>query len=355
MKILHLHTELNKTCGITKTILQLAKDLPSEFQNYVFALGGDNTGLFKKNGVNTIIFEKNKYLVVPIVRKITQICRLEKINILHSHNRYFDFITKMIAIRNNIPRITTVHSKVYGLKQISYRSPYLIAVSDSIKEHLISTFNLSADWITVIHNYVDKKYSAESSKKNDVFNNNKNKIFLFIGRLCKEKGVDILVRAFLKLQNNNSNRDDIFLLIIGAGPMYGSLRSFIQNNKLNAELMLPQEDVSKYYKNAYTVVIPSRVDPFPLVMLEAGAFAKPFIGGAVDGIDEFITDRQEGVKIIPGNVDELFEAMEIMLNEPVFAAEMGMNLQAKVNSECSAKNILPKYIEYYEGVLRSER
>ncbi len=351
MKILHLQTELNKTCGITKTILLLAKNSQKGIQHNVFTLGGDNISSFINNGISVQVINGNKNSLLDSLRifyKLFKYCKKEKIDILHAHHRYFDFLSFVLGKFLRIKKVTSVHSKVYGQKLFSYKSPKLIAVSNSIKNHLMKNYNIEEKRITLINNFVEDNGVTSLSHNSNLLIPRDQKIILFVGRFSREKGVDILVRAFRLLQKNN---EKIFLVMIGTGEEELFLKSFIAENKLNALTLVPQEDVSRYYKSADIIILPSRVDPFPLVMLESGMMAKPFIGGGVDGIGEFIEHDQNGLLVEPENVEELAAAIKKLLNDPVKASYLGRNLYEKVKLNCSAEKIIPKYLGLYKEVL----
>jgi glycosyltransferase involved in cell wall biosynthesis len=350
MKILHSHTELNKTCGITKILFLLAKNPSDGYEHLIFAIGGDNVELFINNGINTIICKRKKYSPIDIVKTVydlVKICKKENINIIHAHSRYFDYLASIAARFINISRITSVQSKVYGMKRLSYKSPYLIAPCNSIREHLVNVFRVKESRISVVNNFVDDYHNNNSAK----YSLSGQKILLFVGRFSKEKGVDILIQAFKKLQ---IYENDVRLILVGAGAEEKYLRKYIINNKLNAELIQPYENINKYYLNAFAIVLPSRVDPFPLVMLEAGIMAKPFIGAAVDGIKEFIENGKDGLLVKPGNVDELNLAMELMINDPKRAEKMGVLLSKKVKQKCLSNVIIQKYTEIYKRIISND-
>jgi len=146
----------------------------------------------------------------------------------------------------------------------------------------------------------------------------------------------------------------VHLVMIGSGDQEAYLKSFIHENKLSAEVIAPLGNVNVYYKRAFAVVLPSRVDPFPLVMLETGIMSKPFIGSAVDGIAEFIESGKDGLLVSPGDINELFAAMKKILDEPLLADSFGKDLFIKVKQKCSTNVILPNYLELYKRVMSGD-
>ncbi len=101
-----------------------------------------------------------------------------------------------------------------GKKRLSFKADKIIAVSNSVKSLLNGYYNVADTKITMLHNYLEP---IEINGKGPGLNiraelgipDNGN-IILFIGRITKLKGVDLLIRAFKILREKNKN---IFLLI----------------------------------------------------------------------------------------------------------------------------------------------
>ena len=143
MKILHLQTELNLSCGITKSILLIMKNSSTDFQHQVIASGGDGVFMFTEQGINTRIIENSRsklFKSIKIIFLLISFCKQNKIDIIHSHHRYFDFLSFLISRIVKVKTVMSVHSKVYKHKRFSYKSKILIAVSESIKNHLQREF-----------------------------------------------------------------------------------------------------------------------------------------------------------------------------------------------------------------------
>ena len=87
---------------------------------------------------------------------------------------------------------------------------------------------------------------------------------------------------------------------MGAGEELKFINDFIKKNNLKALVLPSKENVFDYFNIIDIVVLPSRIDPFPLVMLESGLMKKAFIGSSVDGIKEFIVNGKDGIRFSKG-------------------------------------------------------
>ncbi|GAB4150128.1 MAG: hypothetical protein Fur0015_14270 [Ignavibacteriales bacterium] len=93
--------------------------------------------------------------------------------------------------------------------------------------------------------------------------------------------------------------------------------------------------------------MPSRVDPFPLVMLEAGLFRIPLIGSKVDGIAEFIEDEKDGLFFEANNCEDLQNKIQKIYNNKTFALQLSKNLHEKVIRDYDIKHFLTDYRNIY--------
>lgn len=134
-------------------------------------------------------------------------------------------------------------------------------------------------------------------------------IFLSVARLCRQKGQDVLLKAFAKAR---AQAPQARLRLVGAGPDEPMLRALAQSLELgdSVEFCGFQTDLSKYYRSARVFVMPSRWDGFALVLLQALAFGLPLVATNCDfGPADLVTDPRLGRVVAVEDVDGLAEAM----------------------------------------------
>jgi L-malate glycosyltransferase len=356
MRILHLQPELKIACGITKTIYLLVKNTSQEINHSIFTLGGDAIERFKNAKMNVVIYPKNRRGLFPsivILIKIFSLVKKQKIDILHSHHRYFDLNAFIISKLISVKTITSVHSKVYGKKIISYKADYLIACSNSIKDHLIGYFKINSERIKVIYNFVDPKEAIvkieRSVLRRELGIEEQFIVIGFIGRFSvREKGVDILLESFHRL---SSDYTSLILVLIGAGEDLNLINDFIKKNNLKVLVLPSKVNIFDYFNIIDIVVLPSRVDPFPLVMLESGMMKKTFIGSDVDGIKEFIVNGIDGFIFPTENVDLLTENLDALITNSELRIKFGHYLNEKVINNFTSEKIVPLYKLAYQKLL----
>ena len=346
MNILHLYTDLNITCGISKTIFNIINGSKNEINHYVVCYGGNRVKNFSDNQISIKIIERRKFLPITFFT-ILKICKINRIDIVHSHHRIFDLFAFYLKLFLDIKTVTSVQSKVYGKKRLSYKADYLIAVSDTIRKHLINYFAKDDKKIFLINNFVSQKEFEFDGKSANFNDGDNSKTICFIGRFSKEKGVDILLKAFSEIKERINS---VKLLLVGTGELLEEMTKYIQTNKLNVEIFSPQLNIVSFYKSADIIVLPSRVDPFPLTMVEAGLMKIPFVGSNVDGIAEFIEHGVNGSLCLPENVADLIDILMDNLTDYQNAQLRAEKLYQKVIVDFTEEKIIPKYISLYKFI-----
>ena len=146
-------------------------------------------------------------------------------------------------------------------------------------------------------------------------------IFLFVGRLKKEKGVFELARAFT---NISKERNDLVLWFVGPDEenIQDDLKSITLDCNSNA-LFVPYTTAPEDYFTASDIYcLPSYREGFGSTIIEAAACGLPAIGSNIYGITDAIIDGKTGVLVEKGNVDELASAMLSLVNDTSLMKKM---------------------------------
>ena len=133
-------------------------------------------------------------------------------------------------------------------------------------------------------------------------------VFIFVGRLVKDKGINELITAFVRFSETNKQ---VKLLLVG--PFEQHLNpindSTLQKIKENSTIISVgyQNDVRPYYAISDCLVFPSYREGFPNVVLQAGAMNLPCIVTNINGSNEIITNNENGLIIEVKNENAIFE------------------------------------------------
>lgn len=182
---------------------------------------------------------------------------------------------------------------------------------------------------TVIHNGIDAAAfcsMAGSSSKNP------RRTLLSVGKFEENKGQDVLVRAFATLVADYADLD---LMLVGAtAATLQPLRQICVQLGIQHRVYFRPDvlhhDVASCFASASIFVLPSRVEPFGIVLLEAGCFALPVVASAVGGVPEILEDGVTALLIEPDRPDKLALALRTVLDDPASARAMGERLRVHV-------------------------
>jgi glycosyltransferase involved in cell wall biosynthesis len=179
---------------------------------------------------------------------------------------------------------------------------------------------------------------GEKLKKNYLIDNHQ-LVFIFVGRIVKDKGINELLDSFDTLSNSYTN---IKLLLVGAyedelDPISDNSKKILQDNK-NIINVGYQNDVRPFFAISHCLVFPSYREGFPNVVMQAGAMSLPSIVTDINGCNEIIKDRRNGLIVAAKDKDALMRAMkEIIQND---------NLRV-IMSQYSRDDIIDRYSQKY--------
>jgi glycosyltransferase involved in cell wall biosynthesis len=119
----------------------------------------------------------------------------------------------------------------------------------------------------------------------------------------------------------------------------------IAHHGLEARFVLhpASRDTASLYRDATCAVIPSDIEPFSMVAIEAAAHARPVIATRSGGPDDIVLDGETGLLIDIGNVDSLADAMLTIIRDIAKAARMGEAARAHFQTEYAPDAVIPRY------------
>lgn len=186
------------------------------------------------------------------------------------------------------------------------------------KLHVIGNGNVNGVNVDFFDRTDDVVLRAQAIRKEGSFT------FCFVGRIVGDKGINELVEAFLKLV---SEFPACRLILVGdfeekLDPVMPVVRQIIFENE---QIVFAgwQDDIRPYLAASDVFVFPSYREGFPNVILQAGAMGLPCIVTDINGSNEIIHDRVNGLIIPPRDKDALWKAMKIMVTDETIRREMG--------------------------------
>lgn len=357
---------------------------------------GYDVVMISSNGkdLNDVIdYEKCRHYVIPLTRKITpikdliatfilyRILVIEKPEIVHTHTPKAGIVGMLASFLARVPvRLHTVAGlpllEAKGLKRLilnlveklTYRfSTKVYPNSYGLKNIILKNKFTTEDKLCVIGNgssngidtsfFNPELFSSEEKKslKPKLGINQNDFVFIFVGRLVSDKGINELVESFDKLCLSHKN---VKLLLVGPfeddlDPLNASTKLLIKSNKKIISVGY-QNDVRPYFSISDALVFPSYREGFPNVVMQAGAMGLPSIVSNINGCNEIIKNGYNGLVVPTKDVKSLHNAMfrifqdrQLYLNCSVKSRLVIVN---NFEQKLFWKNLLRQYKSYKFGL-----
>ena len=229
----------------------------------------------------------------------------------------------------------------------------LISVANEYEKKIFSNINKNLK-IKIIRNGVNLK-SLVATQNFKINYEIKNKYILFVGRFSESKGIETLIHAFHKSQQNSIMSDTI-LVIMGVNFGYQEkMLNLIKNLKLSEKIMViknpPREDVISAYAQTEFLILPSHWELSPLVPLESFAFKKPVISSNAHGIPYTVIHNVNGILVEPENITELSNAILHLIENKEKCEILGNRGYDLVTKECNSVEMAKATLQCYEDLL----
>jgi glycosyltransferase involved in cell wall biosynthesis len=329
IKILYVITSLGLG-GAEKLLLSYLKNLDNKKYNfYVCCLRekpDDLTSEISKYAQIINLKIKNRFNPAVIIYLIKIIKNLQP-EIIHTHlfqPRIYVAFAYLFYKRGIL--ITHKHSVVNPRKHHIFiflemlsilLSNKVIAISKSVKNSLTKYEFVPENKIFVLPNCIDYQ-KFNSAMANRIYSKEKQIVIGTVGRLEREKGINYLLLAMKIILTRFPNAK---LEITGEGSALNELKFL--SNKLNISNSViffgKLDNPIPNYIRMDVFVLPSVLEGFGLVLLEAMAAGVPVVATNVDGIKEVVIDGESGILVLPKNPEAIADAVMSIIENPRLA------------------------------------
>jgi glycosyltransferase involved in cell wall biosynthesis len=175
---------------------------------------------------------------------------------------------------------------------------------------------------------------------------------LFVGRLDKEKNIQVLIRASAVIQE----KVDFHIVIVGKGKEEEPLKELVE--ELGLEKMvtftayLPKKDLPNIYKVADIFVMPSIAELQSLVTMEAMACGLPVVGANAVALPHLIKDKRNGFLFTPGDYKELAQKLLLLLTDKKLREQMGKE-SLEIIKDHDMSTVVVKVENVYKEVIKN--
>lgn len=300
---------------------------------------------------------------------------VERPDIIHVHTyRFFPtWLAPILHLIRQVPVVMTSHSafeptrparidlfdRTWG-KVIFKTVNHIIALTE-IERKYLTWLGADPDKIVIIPNAVDSsllEYQPNVQRFRDEHDLKEAKLVLFVGRIGLAKGLDTLVDAIPAVLDQ-SGGDVRFVLI---GPDWGDrcvLEARARGLGVEANVLFTGALVGDQLLDAYhaadVVVLLSRFDASPIVLVEAMAAGKPIVATRVGGIPDIVQDGANGLLVEPGDARAAASAINRILADRALAKRLGQAGKALVREKFQWNQVTGQVASLYSEVLSAER
>ncbi len=324
----------------------------------------------KSRGIDVFVFYSKKWFAYSIIRSFTQLCRRWKPDLLHTHLLHADVYAAVV--KTFFIRSLKIVSTKHGFQE-SYLEQYGFAVNSRLKKmpfywlsrlaerkidqsytisHAMAAFyhdsKITRHRIPVIHHGLRQEAIPEEA----VLATPSSPLRLVsVGRLTRYKGFRYLLDAMAVLKEK---QPAVVLEIAGSGPQREELESYSSELGLanHVRFLGFQPQPQKLLEKAELVVIPSTVEPFGLVFIEAMAYGKPIIAFDVPAGNEIVKDGETGFLIEPFNVESMAHKMEKILADQKLAGYLGVNARRLLIEKFDFQRVFIESDKLYRNILK---
>ena len=180
-------------------------------------------------------------------------------------------------------------------------------------------------------------------------------IAIYTGRLVSYKGLPLLLKVWNEIRLKHEN---VLLILAGTGGLdihncEDELRAYVKVTGLENHVLFTGavQNVPEYLQASDIFVFPTENDAFPSSIVEAMACGLPVLTTPVGAIKTIVTDGETGVLIQPGNAEQLFQALNVMLSDKVMASCLGQAARKSVQNFYSAQIVSKEYLALFQGFL----
>lgn len=282
-----------------------------------------------------------------------------KIDLINCHYLDLYLIHLVIAARVlRVPAVVSVHGAdidAYAQSGWADRLVYrlimrgahrIVACSDALARRTIEIFPDVESKVTYVHNgidlarYVDGPGSCAVSRP----------FLLSVCRHVHKKGVDTLLHAFALVLRD---LPDMSLVLVGGGPLLEENQALARTLEIEQRVVfagnIAHADVSAFFAECRLFVLPSRAEPFGIVLLEAAYYKKGIVSTRVGGVPEIIVDGFNGVLVEPDAPASMASAIVALVRDPQRADQLGARAYQTLMTRFLWKDRVQDYIAIYEG------
>lgn len=204
------------------------------------------------------------------------------------------------------------------------KTSYLIVLSESWRKYYVFNCQLSPEKVIVLRNPVEYPIVAPSRDDSQPIK------LLFLGKINQRKGIYDLLNSYAAFKQNC--QIPVKLIIAGSGEIELTLKLAEKlgiSQDLNFLGWINPVQKNELLAQVHGFVLPSYNEGLPMALLEAMSWGLSIITTPVGGIGEVIKDRETGLLVEPGNIEQLTAAIRLLVTDHSLRSTLGVKAREK--------------------------
>ena len=305
---------------------------------------------------------------LALASRMAEVAESYNLDVLHVHYAIPHSISamlaqQMIASTRRLPFITTLHGTDITLVGVdpSYfpitkfsieKSDGITSISDYLRQETVEVFGVRNE-IRVIKNFVncDIYHPDEEKKGAAAYAPQGEKLLIHLSNFRPVKRVQDCVRILAEVRKSVPAH----LLMAGDGPERSPAEHLARELKVERHISFlgKQSHVERLIPLAHVLLMPSQLESFGLVALEAMACGVVPVATRVGGVPELITDGEDGFLEVPGDIEGQAARVVQLLTDDDLHYRMRKAGRWNASERFCSDKIIPQYEKYYEDVLNA--
>jgi len=302
---------------------------------------------------------------LALASRMAEVAESYRLDLLHVHYAIPHSIAamlaqQMLAPKRRLPIVTTLHGTDITLVGVdpSYfpitrfgieKSDGVTSISDYLRRQTIEVFGVQNE-IRVIKNFVNcTLYHPDNEKKGAAaYAPNGEKLLIHLSNFRPVKRVVDCVRILAEVRKHVPAR----LLMVGDGPDRGAAEHLARSLGVADDVLFlgKQNHVERLIPLAHVLLMPSELESFGLVALEAMACSVVPVATRVGGVPELITDGEDGFLEQVGDIAAQAARVVALLTDDELHYRMSKAGRWNAGERFCTDNIIPQYEQYYNQV-----
>ena len=310
----------------------------------------------------------NFFSLIRDFMKTIKLLRKIRPDIVHTHTTKAGIIGRL-ATWIFLPRAKVVHTfhghLLYGYfkktrinwlisveKFLARISDALVSVSETVQQELITAgVGILSNW-TVIHPGVDYQSLSNQDPFVQKEKSNRSKFqMIWIGRFTDIKNPMLAINSYAAL--DKQVRDSIKFTMVGDGELLDSCKKFSKSHKLGINFTGWKKDVSKIMVQSDVLLLTSKNEGLPVVIVESAHFSVPTIATPVGGVIDFIKDNKTGFLASADKEAISAKILSVFANSRL-RKSVGKNAMCLADTEYSSTNFINRHIKLYEELVKRD-